>query len=73
MKIEIKKGEFKEGYAWRIESPYGEIEQDDACKHCTETEDGLFQVRAAVIALNEGGFNCTSVCLDCILENAVKL
>jgi len=73
MKIEIKQGEFSEGYPWCIKSPYGEIEPENACKHCTQTEDGLFEVRAVVIALNEGSWNGTVVCLDCILENAKEL
>ena len=73
MKIEIKKGEFTEGYSWFIESTFEGIEEEDACHHATKSENGTYAVRAAVTAKNEGGFNGTAVCLDCILENAAKI
>lgn len=47
----------------------------DRCKHCTEqVENGYFEkewrIPRAVIAYNQGGYDCTVVCLDCILEKA---
>jgi hypothetical protein len=47
------------------------------CKHCHSiTEfDGVRKCicPTIVIALNEGGFNSTGVCLDCIIEASEKI
>lgn len=53
------------------------------CKHCInhrtehrkgtngyEYDEKLWDIPRAVVAYNEGGYNCTVVCLDCILEVA---
>ena len=78
MKIEVKKGEFHEGLPWFICAPYDEVDPEDACAHCFD--DGkkntiggqILSVKAAILASNEGGFNGTAVCLECIIENARK-
>ena len=45
-----------------------------ACKHChsynPEPSPPKFICPRVVVAANEGGFNCTGVCLDCIVEAA---
>ena len=68
--IVIEKGEFAEGMEWEICFDFHEmgysIDADNSCKH---VKDGV--VRAVVYARNEGGNNCTAVCLDCILD-AIK-
>ena len=56
------------------------------CKHCGPVRDEehksfrghtwiekKFICPRVVVALNEGGYNSTGVCLDCILEAAIKL
>jgi hypothetical protein len=74
MKIEIQKGEFAEGMPWSIETDYL-MTESEPCKHCVDMGVNVYgerihTVRAVVKAKNEGGHNCTIVCLDCILENA---
>ena len=74
MKIEVLKGEFSENMPWRIETDY-KMCGSDPCEHCAYTGinefgEAVYSVRAVVIAENEGGYNQTIVCLDCILENS---
>lgn len=41
------------------------------CKHCAESDNmRRWKISRAVQAWNEGGYNFTIVCLDCILEAA---
>jgi len=70
---------------WEIHYGCWIYEGDDyKCPHCTEREivrtnrsDGSFfetvyvKCSRVVVAVNEGGYNSTGVCLDCILE-AIK-
>lgn len=45
-----------------------------ACKHChsynSEADPPKFICPRVVVSYNEGGFNSTGVCLDCIVEAA---
>lgn len=70
---------------WTIETDYECSEYGgEPCKHCSpiygkryEDENPAVDARErkwtcprVVIAVNEGGYNSTGVCLDCILEAA---
>ena len=52
-----------------IEFDKGELPVPDPEHRCCHVKEGVS--RAVVVALNEGGYNGTEVCLDCILD-AVK-
>lgn len=82
--IVFEKGCLCENYPWKI--TFDEINSgcdNTVCKHCVEIplDDPRCQTQhgknwlcpRVVVAKNEGGFNCTSVCLDCILEAAKEL
>ena len=47
------------------EPPDVEFDDDDDIK-CRHVKDN--KVRAVVVATNEGGFNTTGVCVDCLIE-----
>lgn len=66
VEIEFEKGEFAEAMPWKI---ILNLPVPDPEHRCCHVKDGVS--RAVVVALNEGGFNGTEVCLDCILD-AVK-
>lgn len=74
-----------EGNPWEIVTNYvcSEYGGGEPCKHChSKTDkvltraDGTKYIKPewicprTVIAKNEGGYNTTGVCLDCILEAA---
>lgn len=72
----MTKYEFGEGVLWD-DNPWI-IETDrkctgtSACRHSIATKDGFIQP-AVVIVHNEGGFNSTGLCLNCIIEAAEGL
>lgn len=52
-----------------------------SCKHCRDFKEEVrvpgtpneytvmtWEVPRSVVAWNQGGYDCTSICLDCILE-----
>lgn len=78
-----------EGGSWHIDvnhegSAHG---GGEPCKHCRDIHDKVhtrswedstwtervWTIPRVVIAFNEGGYNSTGVCLDCILEAAGRL
>lgn len=84
MKYEFKDGCIWEGGGFVIESQH-EFDKDDfnSCKNCNFSNynqykriDGkiitqeLWICPFVVVAENEGGFNSTGVCLECIIEAA---
>lgn len=64
--IEINEGGLWEDKAFKILIDF-ELDEDiadsDRCRHVKDNK-----VRAVVIATNEGGFNSTGVCVDCLIE-----
>lgn len=83
--MEIRQGEYCEGYAWEIELDeiFTYVDENAVCKHALRLPDverlrsdssvfthNQFKVPRVVTAYNEGHQNRTSVCLDCILEQA---
>jgi len=67
MKIEVKKGEFIEGMPFTIAFNFVVEDLENACPH-TFNFGETGRVRCVIVAKNEGGYNCTAVCLDCINE-----
>lgn len=39
------------------------------CRHCVEKGGNYWFCPVVIVASNEGGFNSTGVCLDCIIEH----
>lgn len=85
MEYEIQDGCMWEGGPWTIELDHECSGSGGGapCKHChtikTETRTNAYGGKylklvwvcpRVVIARNEGGYNSTGVCLDCILEAA---
>lgn len=62
---QILVGELVEGFAWQIISNYDVGESGTCCGHVKD-----LVLPRGVRAYNEGSYNFTVVCLDCILENA---
>jgi len=88
MDYEIQDGCMWEGGSWIIDFDHkcSEYGGGIPCKHChsikTETRNDAYGGQhlkqvwicpRVVIAKNEGGYNSTGVCLDCILEAAEKI
>ena len=63
-KIKIKEGGLWEEKEFKILVDF-EFDDDDDIK-CRHVKDN--KVRAVVVATNEGGFNTTGVCVDCLIE-----
>jgi hypothetical protein len=89
MKHKFENGCMWEGGGFEIETNYECCENDggEPCKHChsieieenkTVYDNSIYYKKKwicpnVVIAVNEGGFNSTGVCLDCIIEAAQSL
>jgi hypothetical protein len=85
--IEFVDGCMWEDFVWHIE--FNKFIEGGSCKHCidehihvrtryTDDPNNTYETRGSicpriVVALNEGGYNSTGVCLDCILEAAAKI
>jgi len=72
---EVERGEVVEGMRWQIIENYSDCDYNEACKHMIKPKDERFIRSHSILprgvrAYNEAGYNCTIVCLDCILENA---
>jgi hypothetical protein len=78
-KKEFSIGGMWEGPEWSILFDYHVFYEDTPCKHCSELkfktkekwelEDSTYFIcPRVVVAHNEGGYNSTGVCLDCIIE-----
>jgi hypothetical protein len=87
-KFEFKNGCMWEGGSWEIHLNYecSELGGGEPCKHCgpitikenQRFDDSIWFEKVwicprIVVAANEGGYNSTGVCLDCILEAAATL
>ena len=85
---EFESGCMQEGSNWRIVINHrcSELAGGKPCKHCynekvethTRVDGGQWIERVwicprVVVAYNEGGFNSTIVCLDCILDAVTSL
>ena len=75
MKYKFKEGCMWEGGPFIIETNYecSEYGGGNMCKHChskrnKKDSEIVWTCPRVVIAENEGGFNSTGVCLDCIIE-----
>ena len=66
--IEGGMGEYSD---WEIH--YDEPAYYRRCRHCYEDNHGFWVCPKVVYSQNEGGYNSTKVCLDCILEAAKEL
>ena len=87
--IKFENGGIWEEYQWTIRFDYEHVynsKEKIPCKHCLDEREivktrwsGEKYTRKActvprvVVARNEGGFNSTGVCLDCILEAAASI
>ncbi len=70
--IVFNEGCLWEEVEWKIRFDVLREKYDLTCRHCLVTAEGSSCPRV-VIAKNEGGYNSTGVCLDCILEAAATL
>jgi hypothetical protein len=88
MEHKFKDGCMWEGGGFSINTDYecSEMCGGEMCKHChsketkvhirsdkTTYDEVVWICPKVVIALNEGGYNSTGVCLDCIVEAAQSL
>lgn len=79
MEHKFKDGCMWEGGGFSINTDYecSEMGGGKMCQHChsKETKDKttVWICPKVVIASNEGGYNSTGVCLDCIIEAAQSL
>ncbi len=79
---------FSEGGLWEESYWYLHTDceiQENPCQHCHSEQDIIIQETTyqwskhiwicprVIVAINEGGYNTTGVCLDCILEAATTL
>ena len=62
-KIIVNEGGIWEHKQFVIYSDFNAEKETNSCRHI---KDG--KLRAIVVATNEGGFNTTGVCADCIIE-----
>jgi hypothetical protein len=65
--IKIEEGCIWEGPNFEIELDRNVSKEYDLCKHVKDNK-----LRAIIIAYNEGGYNSTGVCADCIIEALEK-
>jgi hypothetical protein len=68
-------GDYSEGFAWQIRrNPVVCVWlEQTACPHAIATaKRDYYAVPYTVVARNEGGYDSTAVCLDCIFEAAIK-
>lgn len=84
--IEFEEGCLWEGCPWKIVTNKVVEESDSFCRHCKDQHVHVYRsyygreyekiamiCPRVVVALNEGTYNSTGVCLDCILEAAESL
>jgi len=61
--IKVNEGGIWEQKEFVIYTDFNAEKETNSCRHI---KDG--KLRAIVVATNEGGFNTTGVCIDCIIE-----
>lgn len=61
--IKINEGGIWEYKNFEIETDFELEDGLEKCKHVSNNK-----LRAVVIAYNEGGFNTTGICVDCLIE-----
>lgn len=61
--IKIEEGGLWENKEFKILIDFELNEYIDTCRHAKDNK-----IRAVVVAMNEGGFNSTGVCVDCLIE-----
>lgn len=66
--FESKVGELNEEGGFKIAANVESFRNTNSCKHF---EAG--RVKYTIVAFNEGGYNSTVVCLQCILDAVVEL
>ena len=64
MKYKFSEGATEDG-KFEIETDYQLSDYDSICRHVKDNK-----LKAVVIAVNQGGYDSTVVCLECILEAA---
>ena len=85
--VEFADGSMWEGLPWgiRFNEECSEFSGGKMCKHCIDKrtrvhkskdrhrKEVIWTCPRVVVAFNEGGYNSTGVCLDCILEAVNKI
>lgn len=84
---EFEKGEMAEGLPWEIAFDeeilvYDEYARKVLCEHAyykgkgpwpSQNTNETYCIPRAIICYNEGGYNSTTLCLDCLLEQVNNL
>ena len=65
--IKIKEGGLWDNKEFQIIKDFEVTMDIEECKHL---KDGT--IRAVVVAHNEGGFNSTGVCVDCLIDAFIE-
>lgn len=66
--VEIQEGELVEGMPWKlVEFAAVSDDQEYHCRHVQLDKDGYW-IRLGLRAYNEGGFNETLLCVDCVMD-----
>lgn len=74
-------GEYAEGMGWQVLQDYIHLNvcETPICPHAEYLGEAkyyegdsrvykLYRLKRAIKAYNEGGYNCTLMCVDCVLE-----
>jgi len=63
----INKGGIWENEEFEIRENYELDKYDNTCKH---VKNGI--LKGVVVAMNEGGYNSTGICCECLAESLAK-
>lgn len=75
MKIsEVQVGELNDGHSWSIEENQP-VQKSMKCKHCIPLKSFWtdYAVPYSIKCTNEGGYNSTLLCVQCLVEELSRL